>query len=239
LIPIRDENPVHIVPVVTIGILAVNIAVFLIEIASADGGEGIIRRFGAIPFRLAWGGTGSPADYVTVGTSMFLHGGLFHLAGNMLFLWIFGNNVEEHLGSVRFLLFYGFCGTLAAAAHVVSAPGSVIPMIGASGAVAGVMGAYVILFPRARIVTLIFWGSWSRWSACRRSVDRHLVPHSVSERGRERRRRSGGVAWMAHVGGFGAGLALMSAGGQFLCPRRKSASYASALRGDIGLSQSL
>ncbi|MEK6815652.1 MAG: rhomboid family intramembrane serine protease [Nitrospirota bacterium] len=223
MIPIRDENPVHIVPVVTIGILAVNIAVFLIEIASADGGEGIIRRFGAIPFRLAWGGTGSLADYVTVGTSMFLHGGLFHLAGNMLFLWIFGNNVEEHLGSVRFLLFYGFCGTLAAAAHIVSAPGSVIPMIGASGAVAGVMGAYVILFPRARIVTLIFLGflvQMVRLPAVLWIGIWFLIQFlsAVASGAAE----AGGVAWMAHVGGFGAGLALMSAE-RFLCPRREAA----------------
>lgn len=222
MIPIRDENPVHIVPVVTIGILAVNIAVFLIEVASPDGGEGIIRRFGAIPLRLAWGGTGSLADYLTVGTSMFLHGGLFHLAGNMLFLWIFGNNVEEHLGSVRFLLFYGFCGALAAAAQIVSAPGSVIPMIGASGAVAGVMGAYVILFPRARIVTLVFLGflvQMVRLPAVLWIGIWFLIQFVSAVAGGTA--EAGGVAWMAHVGGFGAGLAFMSAERLF-CPRRET-----------------
>ncbi|MBI1864511.1 MAG: rhomboid family intramembrane serine protease [Nitrospirae bacterium] len=219
MIPIRDENPVHIVPFVTIGILAVNIAVFLLEIASPDGGEGIIRRFGAIPFRLASGGTGSLTDYVTVGTSMFLHGGLFHLAGNMLFLWIFGNNVEEHLGSIRFLLFYAFCGAAAAAAHIVSAPGSVIPMIGASGAVAGVMGAYVILFPRARIVTLVFLGflvQMVRLPAVLWIGIWFLIQFVSAVAGGTA--ESGGVAWMAHVGGFGAGLALMSVE-RLLCPR--------------------
>jgi membrane associated rhomboid family serine protease len=139
---------------------------------------------------------------------MFMHGGFFHLFGNMLYLWIFGNNIEDSLGHVRFIFFYLLCGVIAAYSHALSAPGSAIPMIGASGAVSGILGAYLLLFPYARVHTLIFLGFFVQtikvpalivigfWAIIQ--VINGLLASGISNQG--------GIAWFAHLGGFLAGL---------------------------------
>jgi membrane associated rhomboid family serine protease len=139
---------------------------------------------------------------------MFMHGGFFHLAGNMLYLWIFGNNIEDRLGHVRFILFYAFCGVIAAYANATADPHSTIPMIGASGAISGILGAYLLLFPRATVYTLIFLGFFMTtvripalivigfWAIIQ-------ILNGVISAGL---REGGGVAWFAHIGGFLIGL---------------------------------
>ena len=141
---------------------------------------------------------------------MFLHGGLLHLLGNMVFLWIFGNNVEDATGHLRFLVFYLVCGAAAAAAHIATHPASNVPMVGASGAISGVLGAYFLLYPHARIVTLRLAG-FLRPDGADPGLrfPRLLVPGAVSLLGGRRGRRGGGVAFVAHIGGFVAGLLLL------------------------------
>ncbi|HLC05391.1 MAG TPA: rhomboid family intramembrane serine protease, partial [Anaerolineales bacterium] len=148
--------------------------------------------------------------YGTILTSMFVHGGLFHLAGNMLYLWIFGDNVEDRLGRVRYLLFYLLSGVGAAAAQILSDPHSKIPMVGASGAISGVLGAYLLLYPHARVVTLVFFGWFVRVIEIRALIvlGFWIVVQLVSGLltwGAQ----VGGVAWFAHVGGFVAGLVMV------------------------------
>ena len=148
--------------------------------------------------------------YGTILTSMFVHGGLFHLAGNMLYLWIFGDNVEDRLGRVRYLLFYLLSGVGAAAAQILSDPHSKIPMVGASGAISGVLGAYLLLYPHARVVTLVFFGWLVRVIEIRALIvlGFWIVVQLVSGLltwGAQ----VGGVAWFAHVGGFVAGLVMV------------------------------
>src|SRR5215208_3601166 len=146
MIPLRDVIPSRTTPVVTIAIIVVNALVFLYEFSlGADVNEFIIA-YGLIPAAFSW---------ATLLASMFLHGGFLHFAGNMLYLWIFGDNVEDRMGHGRFLTFYLLCGTAAALAQTIMSPDSVVPMVGASGAIAGVMGAYFVLYPKSRIVTLI------------------------------------------------------------------------------------
>jgi membrane associated rhomboid family serine protease len=194
---------------VTVALIAVNAAVFALQAAAPRGLELAAVRFGAVPynvihFRSLPGALAFP-PLLTLVTSMFLHGGLFHLLGNMLYLWIFGNNIEDRLGPFRFVLFYLAGGVAAALTHVLAMPGSRTPMIGASGAVAAVLGAYWILFPRARVMTFVFLvlyigvvpvpagiilGLWL------------LVQFLNVGLG-------GGVAWFAHIGGFLAGIVLI------------------------------
>ncbi|NLP05023.1 rhomboid family intramembrane serine protease [Candidatus Fermentibacteria bacterium] len=225
MIPIRDENPVSRAPVVTRLLIAVNIAVFLL---SATGGlERAVEGFGAVP-RLVTAGLGleetpdsrPPAWHAGVGktaaprqdvpplltlvTCMFLHGGLMHLAGNMWFLWIFGDNVEDRMGRVRFLLFYLVCGLCSSAVHIASDPSSPVPMIGASGAISGVMGAYMRLFPGARVITLVPFFLYIQFVRIPAAVFLGVwfLLQVVSS-------GSGGdIAWYAHIGGFVAGLVL-------------------------------
>ncbi len=168
-----------------------------------------VLRFGAVPFDIvhfrAVGGTDAFPAALTLLTSMFLHGGLFHLLGNMLYLWIFGNNIEDRLGPFRFTLFYLASGVAAALTHILAQPGSRVPMIGASGAIAGVLGAYAVLFPHARVRTFVFLVFY---------IDVVSVPAGlvlgiwflaqVLNVG-----MGGGVAWFAHIGGFLAGIALL------------------------------
>src|SRR5687767_9067028 len=153
MIPLRDVIPSRTFPFFTISFIVLNTIAFLYEQSLPQQAlETFVHTYGAIPVRI---------DGLTIFTSMFLHGGWMHFLGNMLFLWIFGDNVEDRLGHGRFVAFYLLCGTVAALAHVMSEPGSLIPTIGASGAVAGVMGAYFVLYPHSRILTLlplfIFW----------------------------------------------------------------------------------
>lgn len=215
VLPIRDENPIRIVPVLTIGLIGVCVLVFVWQLAGdAQAQQVKIYRFGLIPASLTGAADLPPGlavvpSWTTLFTSMFMHGGFLHLGGNMLFLWIFGNNIEDRLGHGRFMLFYLLSGLGAAAAQVLLDPASMIPMVGASGAISGVMGAYMVLYPRAQVVTLVFLGFlvttmriraiWylGIWGLMQ------LLSTFMMQPG------EGGVAFAAHVGGFVAGIALI------------------------------
>jgi membrane associated rhomboid family serine protease len=228
VIPLRDDIPSRSAPVVTIGLIVLNALVYLYEIslgagAGAVGEPGAVwafmLEFGATPCRLSGSCVGIddfPSPLVTVFTSMFMHSlNPVHVAGNMLYLWIFGDNIEDSLGHGRFLVFYLLAGAAAAIAQTLIAPRSAVPMIGASGAVSGVLAAYALLFPYASILTLVgfafFWrfvhipamvmiGFWVVMQ-----LFFGYLTMSASTRGAE----SGGVAWFAHIGGFLAGVLLL------------------------------
>ncbi len=211
MIPIRDENPTRRKPVITVSLIAANIAIFFYQLTlNSDAAVDFVMNYGAIPAVVAYDFGALPApplSWITLVTSMFLHGGILHLAGNMLYLWIFGKNIEDHLGHFRFIIFYLLCGVAAAFAHTVVFHDSLVPMIGASGAISGVLGAYAITYPRARIVVLvwliiifkfiripaiIFLGLWF-----------FLQIHGgFGSFGGEPE----GIAWFAHIGGFVAGI---------------------------------
>ena len=199
MIPLRDIIPSRTTPIVTISLIVANVLVFLYELTLGGAVNDFTLYFGLVPAAFSW---------VAVLTSMFLHGGLFHVAGNMLYLWIFGDNVEDRMGHGRFLVFYLLCGTAAALAQTITAPDSVVPMIGASGAIAGVMGAYFVLYPKSRIVTLVplffffqiievpaifFLGIW-------------FVMQLLNGVGSIGVSMGGGTAFWAHVGGFVVGV---------------------------------
>jgi membrane associated rhomboid family serine protease len=204
VIPLRDVIPSRTTPYVTIGLIAANILVFLYEMTlDARSLEAFVLYFGLVPAAFSW---------VAVVTSMFVHGGLLHAGGNMLFLWIFGDNVEDRTGHGRFLVFYLLCGIAAALAQAALSPNSVMAMVGASGAIAGVMGAYFVLYPHSRIVTLVplffffpivevpavvFLGVWFLLQFV------SGVGSIAASTGGE---PAGGVAFWAHVAGFVAGL---------------------------------
>ncbi|MBC7153470.1 MAG: rhomboid family intramembrane serine protease [Rhodobacteraceae bacterium] len=204
MFPIRDHNPSGRTPFVTYGLIAANIAIFLWYWPLFNDPRAIdlfFSTWGMVPLRLAHAEGGT-----TLITSMFLHGGVMHLAGNMLFLWIFGDNLEDQLGHVGFGFFYLGSGIAAALAQFAAEPASMAPMVGASGAIAGVMGGYLLLFPRARIDVLIIiviffrvftlpaWIILGVWFALQ-------LFSGVTQAG-------AGVAFWAHVGGFVAGLML-------------------------------
>ncbi|MBM3790611.1 MAG: rhomboid family intramembrane serine protease [Acidobacteria bacterium] len=215
MIPLKDDNPARITPVITVMLIAANVLVFLYQMSlGIRGARLFVYQFGAIPAVIT-GAQSLPAELVAIPpvfslvTSMFLHGGLMHIGGNMLYLWIFGNNIEEAMGHVRFVAFYLVCGLLAALANMLTDIGSAIPMIGASGAISGVLGAYLLLYPRAQVLTLVPLGFFIRlmyipaglvltiWFVLQ------LINSSMS--GGE----GGGVAWWAHIGGFVAGMVLV------------------------------
>lgn len=218
MIPIHDDNPTTITPIVTVTVIVVNVAVFLYQLSLGANGDAFVAVFGAVPLALFGGDTFSPIPpFLTLLTAMFLHGGLMHLGGNMLYLWIFGNNIEDSMGHGRFLVFYLLCGVAAAYAHAVTAPDSTVPMIGASGAISGVLGAYLLLFPRARVLTWLPLGVFSRlvYIPAAWLLGFWIVLQFLSGT-MSLGRSGGGVAWFAHVGGFVAGLALV-----YLFIRRK------------------
>jgi membrane associated rhomboid family serine protease len=203
LIPYKDDNPTNTFPFITIGIIVLNILIFILEVISQSGMKDVTYTYGAIPYYMLTFETNQPIHPVlTVFTSMFMHGGLFHLGGNMLYLWIFGNNIEDRLGHIRFILFYSFCGIVSAYVHAITSPHSLTPMIGASGAISGVLGAYLLLFPRATVYTLVFLGFFVTtvkipalivigfWAIIQ--FVNGLVSTGLDDRG--------GVAWFAHIG---------------------------------------
>ena len=209
MIPIRDILPTRRFPIVNTILIVANSLAFLYEIALGDGAHGLILQAGLVPSELLQGD--APDRYLDVVTSMFLHGGWMHVIGNMWFLNIFGDNVEDVLGRMRYVVFYLFAGVGAALLQVAMSPDSTTPMIGASGAIAGVLGAYIWMFPRARVVTLIplfifiefielpaflFIGVW-------------FLLQFVQGLGSMGGASTGGVAWWAHIGGFIAGLLLI------------------------------
>ena len=215
-IPIKDDAPTVRTPIVTAGLLAVNVAAFLITwFQGPEWFEQFTTQFGFIPTELINGVEVTPvlpaSPYLTAFTSMFMHGGWMHLIGNMLFMWIYGNNVEDYLGHFKFLIFYLAAGLAAVALYTLFSPQSQIPLVGASGAIAGLMGAYMVLHPRARITVLIVFffiqfvtlpakvvlGIWFALQLFM-SLSDGLSGMS-----------GGGVAWMAHVGGFVFGWILL------------------------------
>ncbi|MBI5902594.1 MAG: rhomboid family intramembrane serine protease [Deltaproteobacteria bacterium] len=210
MIPLKDDIPSSTFPFVTISIIVINVLVFVYQTAiGIQGAETFIYRTAAIPYDIthfldAPTRSVAPPPF-TILTSMFVHGGLFHIAGNMLFLWIFGDNVEDTLGHFRFVIFYLFTGTAASLTHIIMEPASTVPMIGASGAIAGVLGAYFILFPKANIKTLIFLFFFV--SVVRIPAVVFLGFWFVLQLLSSGAAGAGGIAWYAHIGGFIAGAA--------------------------------
>ena len=203
MIPLRDVIPSRTTPFVTTTLVALNVVVFLYEFSLGPTLSAFVSTFGLVPAQFSW---------FSVFTSMFLHGGLLHVGGNMLYLWIFGDNVEDRMGHGRFLAFYVLCGVAAALGQTVTSPDSTVPMVGASGAVAGVMGAYFVLYPRSKIVTLVpifvflhivevpaifFLGIWFLMQFA--SGVGSIVGSAADTGG-------GGIAFWAHIAGFAAGL---------------------------------
>jgi membrane associated rhomboid family serine protease len=206
MIPLRSSEPHYSRPTATLVIIAANVAVFLYELSlgmSSYSLNRFIMHYGIVPDQL---------HYSSILTSMFIHGGFLHIAGNMWFLWVFGRGVEDLLGHVKFLFLYFVCGFAAAFLYILVNSTSTAPTIGASGAIAGVMGAYLIKFPRAHIVTLVFIIVFITtvdipaaflllyWFAIQFFSGVGSVGYSASD---------GGVAWFAHVGGFVAGMLLV------------------------------
>lgn len=205
MFPLRDTQPSYSKPIVTVALIVINILVFLFEFSLDDYSKNaFIGTFGLVPDRF---------HFANVLTSMFLHGGWMHVLGNMWFLWIFGDNIEDILGHGKYLLFYLLCGVGAAMTQVFFSPDSRVPMVGASGAIAGVMGAYMVKFPYSRISTLIFlaffittvevpaWVMLIYWFFIQLISGVGSVGYSqVSQ---------GGTAFLAHVGGFVAGIGLI------------------------------
>ena len=208
LFPYKDDNPRILIPYVTYGIIAINILVFVIQfnlgISSQMAEENFIYNFGFIPANFS---------FITIFTSMFLHGGFSHIMGNMWFLWVFGDNVEGVLGHAKYALFYILCGVAATISQLLINPASTIPMVGASGAIAGVLGMYMIRFPKAnvhvfafiiiffttfRIPALFVLGFWFF----------NQLTNGLGSLGFN---TTGGVAWFAHIGGFIAGIMLNQA----------------------------
>jgi membrane associated rhomboid family serine protease len=231
VIPLKDDIPTRRFPIVTVALIAINVIVYFVFEQGlwglGDTGNEVVVDYGAIPLEITHPGTECVSDpqsvstlfcgpdldpnqapwWVTIFTSMFLHGGLLHLGGNMLFLWIFGNNIEDSMNRAAFVVFYLLGGVLAAGLHILSDTSSAIPTVGASGAIAGVLGAYARLYPRARVVTLVFiviiftiitlpavlvLGVWFLLQLLPAFSD----PASTG----------GGVAYYAHIGGFVFGL---------------------------------
>jgi membrane associated rhomboid family serine protease len=217
VIPLRDRNPTRRTPIVTLALIGACFVTFAIELSvTASGGdaalEAFFRQWGAVPADIT--AALEAGDYLgpaMVGmlSSMFLHGGWVHLLGNMLFLWIFGNNVEDRLGPIPFLLFYVVGGIAAALAQVVIAPDSTIPLVGASGAIAAALGAYIVLFPGARILSLVFLGFFYQLLEVPAIVvlGYWFVLQLVSGvAGLGAETAQGGVAFFAHIGGFVLGV---------------------------------
>ena len=210
MIPLKDDNPLSRVPIITYLIIALNVFLFGYELYLGMGLEIFIRRFGCTPYEITHVVDLEPhlnfPVYFTLISSIFLHGSWYHILGNMWFLFIFGDNIEDWLGHWRFILFYFGCGIVASIVQILFHPVSKIPTIGASGAIAGIMGAYLILYPRARVLCLVpiffffrimrlpaflFLGVWIMWQ---------LFASTVSFQG------STNIAFFAHIGGFFVGL---------------------------------
>ena len=214
MIPIRDNNPSGTFPGVTVAIILACLGAFLFELSAGKGIEQVFASFALVPSTITYGletGTiGWGGAILPFFTSMFLHGGWLHLVGNMWFLWIFGDNVEDMLGPVRYLAFYLICGLAAGATHYFLSPTSNLPTVGASGAIAGVLGGYAVLFPGARVLTLVPLGFIFRLIEMPAWVllGIWLLIQAVSGFA-TLGAAGGGVAWGAHVGGFVTGLILV------------------------------
>jgi membrane associated rhomboid family serine protease len=233
LIPLRDDNPYSKFPIITVGLIIVNVFVFLTTTASALGqaSGAIVYRYGLVPCDLVRQCPVLPHDIqaiisrrlpvVSLFTAMFMHANLLHIGFNMLFLWIFGNNVEDRLGRIRFLIFYFVCGIAAALFFVLFNEHSVLPVIGASGAVSGVLGGYLVLFPRARVLSLVPLGFFffPLRTPAYVVIGLWFVGQLLSVVGGYATQQTGGVAFLAHIGGFLAGLVLIVPFGGRRVPR--------------------
>jgi membrane associated rhomboid family serine protease len=212
-VPILDDNPLKAIrfQFVTVALIVLNVVIFALEMSGID--ERMVASFAIIPLELFRSG-GAPAlgpldalpvpEASTLFTYMFLHGDIVHLAGNMLFLWVFGDNVEDAVGHVRFLIFYVLCGIFAGVVHVIALPDSTVPLIGASGAVAGVISAYLILHPRVRVWVLVF-----RFIPLRITAAFALGAWIATQIVMVLMPQVGPVAWWAHIGGLLAGAVLI------------------------------
>ncbi|TDB38879.1 MAG: rhomboid family intramembrane serine protease [Actinobacteria bacterium] len=212
MIPIKDDNPTRRFPVMTVLLIMANVAVFLYEVSLGDAAFArFITEWSVVPARLLANPL-SPRELATVFTSMFMHAGWLHIGGNMLYLWIFGNNVEDRLGRLGFVGFYLVSGVVATAAQIALGSALDIPSLGASGAIAGVLAAYAVLFPGAAVVTLIpifFFIEVARvpavlvigfWFILQLGNGIASLAPSMAQ--------AGGVAWFAHLGGFAAGFVI-------------------------------
>lgn len=229
MVPLNDENPTRITPYITYGLVVINIVVFLYELSLPPQQlQAFFNVAAIVPAELTQSFQGNPVpsglpEWSTLITSQFLHGGWLHLGGNMLYLWVFGNNVEDQMGHGRYLVFYLMCGVLAGLTQWFFGPFSTIPSLGASGAIAGVMGAYIIRFPMARILTLIslfafrvpawtFLGFWFVQQALYGAASLDARSNIGME--------GGGIAYWAHAGGFVFGAILGPLFGLFSGPSR-------------------
>jgi membrane associated rhomboid family serine protease len=228
MIPLRDTIPSYRFPIVTVGVIGVNVLVFLMEINLSPAAlEHFFQTWGIVPLRFTHPRFQSAGNYLTLLSSMFMHGGWMHIIGNMWSLWIFGDNVEDRMGRSAFLLFYLLSGLAAGAIHVVTNSASTVPTVGASGAIAGVMGAYLLLFPHSTVMALVpvfvflhvvevpavlFLGFWFLLQLFSGTL-------SLAAAGTQ----AGGVAWWAHIGGFVVGFlwAVPLRGRQAITRRRR------------------
>lgn len=214
MLPLRDDNPSHTIPWINGLLILINLSAFVyLRVLHPHGMEAVGPRLGFIPYEFSHGIDVAPANLVpwplTPLTAMFLHAGWLHLLGNLLYLWIFGDNVEDMMGRVRFTIFYLLAGVGAALAQVLADTGSGVPAVGASGAIAGVLGAYLLLFPQARVDTLVTWSYFARLRTMPAIVVlgfwfvlqflNGVMAFGIGQ--------VGGVAWFAHIGGFVIGLA--------------------------------
>lgn len=217
MLPLKDENPTRSFPFVNISLIVINVLVFLYELSLGRGIKIFFLKYGVIPYEITHFVDIPPVKTFlpwNLFTSMFIHGGFTHIFGNMLYLWIFGDNVEDALGHFRYIIFYLLTGLIASFTHIIFNPNSMVPTVGASGAISGVLGAYFILYPGARVLTLVpdlfFFGLFYRivripalivlgfWFILQFFYGFLSLPSG-----------GGGVAWLAHVGGFIAGLLLV------------------------------
>ena len=215
MIPLRDDNPSGTPQIVTIAFIVMCVLVFLWQLSfGAQGGQRIVYALGVVPASLLGQGQLPPelslvSPWMTVFTSMFMHGGWMHLIGNMLYLWIFGDNVEDSMGHGRFVVFYLLCGIAAVLAQALPDPSSTIPMVGASGAISGVLGAYLLLYPHARVLVAIPLGFLLHTMRIPAGLvlvlwfGLQLFSSAMAQPGQ------GGVAFRAHIGGFVAGMILI------------------------------
>ena len=216
MFPIWDDTPTKKFPLTTVILIALNSMIFLYQVSLGERFNEFIYSMGLLPFEITHHidllPTGPSPIYLTIFSSMFMHGSVVHLLGNMLFLWIFGNNVEDYLGRKKFLFFYLICGISAAFTQIVFNSDSTVPMVGASGAIAGVLGAYMVLYPRAKITTVIIIIFFIRliklpaivvlgfWILYQFLYGLSSLAATTGE---------GGVAWFAHIGGFICGIILI------------------------------
>jgi membrane associated rhomboid family serine protease len=213
VLPLWDDNTGRLrFPIVNVALIAINVAVFLVELSQGAQIEGFFYRWAVIPAEYSAGTDLPPAQpfpfWATLFSAMFMHGGWLHLIGNMLFLWIFGDNVEDAMGRIRYLVFYLLCGIAASAAQIAIDPDSTIPSLGASGAISGVLGAYLIMFPGRKVAVLLL-RTIAHLPAIA-VIGMWIVFQFINGLGQlAQTEETGGVAYAAHVGGFIAGFILV------------------------------